>query len=297
MRYAVIDLGTNTFHLLIVEQMRDGRVRRLLKEKLYVRLAEDGIERIGPPAFERAMQAVGRFRQLLDAYDVPPARTRALGTAALRTADNAPAFVEEMYAKTGIRAEVIEGFREARLIYKGVRQAVPWPEGCALIMDIGGGSVEFIIADGERVFWEKSFPIGVAVLYRQFQQHDPATPDEIRTLEAYLQVQYPCTALIGASGTFDVIDLFLLDPTQKPELYGQIAVSDFEPFCNYLLSSTLEERRTMEKMPPERAEMVVAALVLVRFVLHQGGIRDIYTSVYAMKEGLLEELISSPRSV
>jgi exopolyphosphatase / guanosine-5'-triphosphate,3'-diphosphate pyrophosphatase len=300
MRYAVIDLGTNTFHLLIVEQTNDDRVCQLAKEKSYVKLAEDGIESIGSSAFERAMQAVRRFKQLLDAYDVSAAHTRALGTAALRTADNAHLFMNEMYAETGIRAEVIQGLREAQLIYKGVRQAVPWPGGRALIMDIGGGSTEFIIADGERVFWEKSFPIGVAVLYRQFQQHDPITPNEIQTLEAFLEHrlrdlwaalnEYPCTTLIGASGTFDVIDLFVLDPVQKPELYGRIALTDFEPLCDFLLLSTLDARRQMDKMPPERAEMVVVALILVRFVLQKARIREIYTSVYAMKEGLLAEL-------
>lgn len=299
MRYAVIDLGTNTFHLLIVEKTA-GSVRQLVKEKLYVKLAEDGIENIGPPAYERAMQAVRRFKQLLDKYGVPAAHTRALGTAALRTARNAAAFMDEMYLETGIRAEVIQGLREAQLIYKGVRQAVPWPDGRALIMDIGGGSVEFIIADRERVFWEKSFPLGVAVLYRQFHRHDPISTDEIRTLETFLDkdlrdlwaalTEYSCDTLIGASGTFDVIDLFVLDPAQKPELYGRVALSDFEPLCDFLLQSTLEARQKMDKMPPERAEMVVVALVLVRFVLQKGGIREIYTSTYAMKEGLLAEL-------
>lgn len=301
MRCAVIDLGTNTFHLLIAERDAAGIWHPVLREKVYVKLAEEGIHRIAPAAFLRGLAALEGFSRHLKIHDVPQTAVKAFGTAALRTAENADAFLEEARHKTGIQGEVISGDREARLIYTGVRRAVPFPAaGRVLIMDIGGGSVEFIIADREQVYWQQSFPIGVAVLFRRFHRHDPMIEPEVEELETFLAdalqdlwsalEQFPAQTLIGASGTFDVIDLFLLDPVQKPETYGQIGLDLFEPFCASLISSTLAERRAMVRLPEERAEMVVVALVLVRYVLHKTKIRNIFTSIYAMKEGMLEEI-------
>ncbi len=300
MRVAVLDLGTNTFHLLIAESDGAGGWCFLAKNKIYVKLAEEGIHRIGGAAFGRGLNALRVFKTELDAAQVPFAHIRAFGTAALRTAENAPDFLDQATAIIGVRPESIPGDREAALIHKGVSQAVPFPDNRVLIMDIGGGSVEFIIADREQVYWQQSFPVGVAVLWRAFHHHDPIISDEISQVENHLETaladlwqalgRFPCPTLVGASGTFDVIDLFLLDPAQKPELYGHLPVQDFYPLYEKLTGSTLAERRAMPKLPDERVEMVVVAVVLIRKVLQQAGIREIYTSAYAMKEGMLAEM-------
>jgi len=302
MPFAVLDLGTNTFHLLVAERDEAGGWRVLAKNKIYVKLAEEGIHRIGEAAFERGLAALRIFKKELDAARVPVSNVRAFGTAALRTAENAPDFLDKASEILGIRPDIIPGDREAELIHKGVRQAVPFPDNRVLIMDIGGGSVEFIIADREQVFWQKSFPVGVAVLWRAFHRHDPIAPEEEQNIENHLETsltelwlalaRFPSPTLVGASGTFDVIDLFLLDPAEKPALYGHIPVADFYPLYEKLLRSTLAERRAMPLMPDERVEMVTAAVVLIRVVLEKAGIREIYTSVYAMKEGMLAELIA-----
>lgn len=301
MRIAVMDLGTNTFHLLIAESSGQGKWKILVKNKMYVKLAEEGISRIGDAAFERGMDAIREFRRELDDAGVPPENIRAFGTAALRTAENAPEFLDQVWEIAHIRPESITGDREAALIHRGVKQAVPFPDNRVLIMDIGGGSVEFIIADRDQVYWQQSFPVGVAVLFRGFHRSDPITPQEVQHLLLYLEKeltplwealkQFPCPTLIGASGTFDVIDLFLLDQATKPELYGHITLEAFGPLREMLIRSTLAERRAKPKLPDERVEMVVVALVLVQYVLQRSGIREIYTSSFAMKEGMLAEMI------
>lgn len=301
MRVAVLDLGTNTFHILIAEQNGPGGWHYLAKNKIYVKLAESGIHRISDAAFERGLNALRVFKTELDSIGVPAGNIRAFGTAALRTAENAPEFIEKAFGIIGIRPESIPGEREAELIHKGVSQAVPFPDNRVLIMDIGGGSVEFIIADREQVFWQKSFPVGVAVLWRAFHHHDPITPEEIEQVGQYLESaladlwqaleRFPCPTLVGASGTFDVIDLFLLDPAKKPALYGYIPVPQFYPLYEKLVESTLAERRALPLLPDERVEMVVVAIVLIRKVLEKAGIREIYTSAYAMKEGMLAEML------
>lgn len=300
---AAIDLGTNTFHLLIAESPDNDGWTMVHRSKAYVRLAEEGIRRIGPAAFQRGLATLEHFAAILNEHGVPPENVRAYGTAALRTAANGPDFIEEVYRRSGLRVEAISGDREAALICQGVRRAVPFPVGeRALIMDIGGGSVEFILADREQVFWARSFPIGVAVLRHQYPHSDPILAEEIAAVEHFLDEalsdlwevleQQPTAVLIGASGTFDVIDLFLLDPDTKHPLYGYIPAAAFEPLYQQLVSSTLAERRQMEKMPPERVEMIVVAVILVRLVLRRAGIRDLYTSTYAMKEGILDTLFS-----
>ncbi len=301
MRVAVLDLGTNTFHLLIAEGDGAEGWHVVSKNKIFVKLAETGIERIGAQAFERGLNALRIFKTELDAAGVAPAQVRAFGTAALRTAENAPDFIEQATAILGIRPDSIPGQREAELIHKGVCRAVPFPDNRVLIMDIGGGSVEFIIADRERVYWQQSFPVGVAVLWRAFHRCDPIAGAEIRHVEDFLETalahlwqaleRYPCPSLVGASGTFDVIDLFLIDPAAKPERYGYIPVPDFYPLYDKLIASTLAERRAMPKLPDERVEMVVVAVVLIRKVLEKAGIREIFTSTYAMKEGMLAEML------
>jgi exopolyphosphatase/guanosine-5'-triphosphate,3'-diphosphate pyrophosphatase len=299
MRFAVIDLGTNTFHLLIVD--RDGEEWRTVhRERIFVRLAEEGIHLIGPAAYERGLAAVEIFREHLIRFGIPPEGVPAFGTAALRTAANAPDFLREVQRRTGIVAEVIGGEREALLIYQGVRQAVPFPDHPVLVMDIGGGSVEFILADRSQVFWHRSFPVGVAVLYRQFHKKDPIAPGDIAAVEQFLDdtlvefwaalAQYPTATLVGAAGAFDIIDHLLLDPATKPLLYGWIPASGFLPLYNHIINSSLLEREQMHQLSPERREMVVVGMILIRYVLERGGLKEIYTSVYSMKEGMLAEL-------
>ncbi|TNE66887.1 MAG: hypothetical protein EP344_02235 [Bacteroidetes bacterium] len=296
---AVIDLGTNTFHLLIANRHPAGHWQTLLRERIFVKLAEDGIEHIGDQAFARGLEALQRFRQQLDAHQVMPDTVRAYGTAALRTARNAPEFLLAVREQTGILAEAIDGHREALLIYQGVRQAVPFPDNPVLVMDIGGGSVEMVLARGEQVLWQHSFPVGVALLFRRFHKSDPIAEEEIKALEQFLDVtlaqlwdilaQHPTPTLIGAAGAFDIIDHLLLDPDTKPPLYGYIPVERFDPLYEQVIGSTLAERESWEDLMPERREMIVVGLILIRHILRRGVMREVYTSVYAMKEGMLAE--------
>ncbi|MCC6462261.1 MAG: exopolyphosphatase [Saprospiraceae bacterium] len=300
---AVIDLGTNTFHLLIVRRLPAGAWAPVLRERIFVKLAEEGIERIGPAAFARGLAALAGFRQHLDAAGVPPEQVWAYGTAALRTAANAGDFFAAVLAQTGIRAEAISGEREAGLIYQGVRQAVPFSSERMLVMDIGGGSVEMVLADREQIFWQKSFPVGVAVLFRQFHKSDPIAPAEVAAVESFLDEQLaelwaalarlPAQSLVGAAGAFDIIDRLLLDPATKPLLYGLIPAAHFLPLCDRVLASTLAEREQWQDLAPERREMIVVGMILIRRVLNGGHLKQIFTSEYSMKEGMLAEILAA----
>lgn len=298
MKKAVIDLGTNTFHLLIVEPDGAGHFKEIYRKRIFVQLAEESIMRIGAAAFERGLAALREYRNALDEYGIQ--EVRAFGTAALRRAENSADFRAAIQQETGIEVQVIGGDEEARLITEGVRLAVPVNEKPMLIMDIGGGSVEFIIANRSEIFWAQSFPVGVAVLYNNFHESEPITEQEIANVHQFLDTQlhplrmalqqYSVDALVGASGTFDVLEAMLIEVKEHP-LYATIQAKDFYPIYKKIVHATLKERLNIEKLPAKRAELIVVALILIHYVLEQIEITDIIVSMYAMKEGMLVEML------
>lgn len=291
-------MGTNTFHLMIVEKDSAGDWTTLVRHRIFVKLGEEGLRRIGDKAFERGLKAMKTFKTQIEAAEVKLKNVRAHGTAALRTASNAKDFLEKVQAETGIRPETISGEREANLIYTGVRRAVPFPENNVLIMDIGGGSVEFIIANRQEMLWAESFEIGVSILFLNFHKHDPIAPQESLAVEDFLEISLknlwralaanPVRTLIGASGAFDVIDNFLLDPRTKPPTYGYAKIENYKKIADQLIASTLAERKKMPQLSPERLEMIVVAVILINFILQKASIQEIYTSEFSMKEGMLD---------
>ena len=126
----------------------------------------------------RALHTLAGFKEEIELHQAT--EVRATATSAVRAARNGPAFVAEIFAQTGIQVEVIPGDREAELITKGVRQAVPLGRQPHLLMDIGGGSVEFIIADEATIFWKQSFEIGAQRLLDQFFAADPMPPAAVQ---------------------------------------------------------------------------------------------------------------------
>ncbi|MCB0569670.1 MAG: hypothetical protein KDC66_07910 [Phaeodactylibacter sp.] len=298
--HAVIDLGTNTFHLLIAEERPGFAIHEVYRERQFVKLAEEGIETIGAMPYRRGLDTLHHYRRVLDEYGIPAAQVRALGTAALRTAGNGQDFLRDVQEQTGIAVQLISGDREAELIYKGVILAVPPTEEHMLIMDIGGGSVEFIIADQSGIYWAQSFPIGVAVLYRRFHRHEPILPEETQQLEAFLSdtlaplweklKTYPCRRLAGASGTFDVVADFI-GVEGDSALHYVAPATAFFPFQESIVRLTQEERHSLPKLPPERADLIVVALILLKAVIRQAGIEEVVASAYAMKEGMLYEML------
>ncbi len=300
MKYAVIDLGTNTFHLLIIERATTDLSNEIYRERIFVKLAEDGIGKIGKNAYQRGLQALTHFQKKITEHQVK--KIKAFGTAALRTASNGKEFVNEVQSKIGLTIQLISGSEEARLIHLGVNQAVELGDEKGLIMDIGGGSVEFIIADKNNVFWAESFPIGVAVIHNVFHKKEPIHPAEIEMIHAHFEAtlqplfkvlkKYKTPCLVGASGTFDVLEN-LLPLLHKTDLSVSIDVKNFFPLYHKVIKMNMEERRSEEGIPLSRADMIVVALVLVNFIIKKAEIKKIMVSAYAMKEGILWEMVES----
>ena len=304
MRAAILDLGTNTFHLKVIEH--DGEsIKDLYQTKVFVKLAEEGIEHIGEAAFERGIEVVRIYKNEIDEFKTD--KMVAFATAALREADNAAEFIARVAEETGIEIEVISGQREAELIHKGVAQAIQLPERPVLVMDIGGGSAEFIIADRKGVLWANSFPIGAAVLKNRFHKTEPMSSEEQLALQMHLaEVLAPLfkeassrdiDLLIGASGAFESVAEMIAYEYHSPDLLDgllsfQIDLDKYKVMHDRILGSTLEERLEFKGLVPMRAEMIVVAVLLIETVVNTIGIEEMYLSTYAMKEGVAAELAS-----
>ncbi len=291
---AVIDLGTNTFHLIIVKVSADQSFRQVYRERILVSLAEECIDKICSSAFKRGIKALNHFSQKLYTYKVN--NYRAIGTAALRTASNGLEFIAAAKNATGITIELVDGEQEAKLIYQGVQQAITI-EAPVLIMDIGGGSVELILADNKGIIAAQSFPIGIAVLFNNFIHSDPVTREEIENIRAFIihntslffQKNHPCLplkSLIGAAGTFEILNQIL-----ECHYHSPVAITTFHQLLKEIIKTTHQQRLLSPNIPNSRAKMIVGALLLTDIISQQAGIEKILISPYALKEGAISQMI------
>ncbi|HMG15827.1 MAG TPA: hypothetical protein VK590_10285 [Saprospiraceae bacterium] len=297
--YAVLDCGTNTFHLAIVKLREDQSWETVYKNRKFVYLAEDGIHTIGPKAYARGMKALDVFSKELRKHRLKG--FRAVGTAALRNAHNADDFIQQANKKFGINIEIITGVEEAHLIQKGVSHYAPPSEFPFLIMDIGGGSVEFILLEKHQMLWSKSFEVGVSVLYSKFHNAEPISNSEKVELNSFLSdhlrelnlglISYKNIGLLGAAGTFDVIENFggLKIPGTE---CTQVNLDDFYVISSVIQKMNLNTRLDTPEIPSYRAEMIVVALLLIEYVLKSGDISNICIVMGDIKDGILLDLIN-----
>ncbi|MEM4326454.1 MAG: phosphatase, partial [Candidatus Pacearchaeota archaeon] len=213
---AVIDIGTNTFHLLITEVNSEGEFYVKHKFKEMVKLGEGGIDHdvIAESAFQRGLNALNMFAQYIQQHQCN--RVIAFATSAIRTAKNGKDFIEKVKEKTGIEIKVINGNEEAALIYEGVRNGIQLSnQEPVLIMDIGGGSVEFIVANSLHPLLLRSLKLGASRVYETFKPSDPITPQQVTLIENYYYQElqslfeevkeFQVKKLIGTSGAFETI--------------------------------------------------------------------------------------------
>lgn len=306
-RLGIIDLGTNTFHLLIVE--KNGQdIITLFHESKPARIGLGGINKqlITDEAVGRALDVLHLFRSKLDEFAVPHENTSAFGTSAIRNAANKAEFCETILKETNIPITIIDGNLEAEYIYKGVRLGTKLGTVPSLIMDIGGGSVEFIIGNENQIFWKQSFEIGGQRLMEKFMKNDPLAEGSKKKLYNYLDEQliplanavhqYAPEKLVGSSGTFDtLIDIDFQYRTNqwrpKDQTDFSLPIEEFYRAYSLILSGNHAERMAIPGMIALRVDMIVVAVCLVDYVLRSHNIQQIQVSNYALKEGVLASLI------
>ncbi len=300
MRMGIIDMGTNTFHLVIVETDGDN-FKFLYRDRRSVRIGKGGINQgyITEDAMERAITTLVDFKQILDQHKVT--EVQATATSAVRNAKNGKELVSLIFEETGIEAKVISGLEEAELIYFGVSQALSIGNKPALIMDIGGGSIEFIICTSDKVLWKESFEIGGQRLLDLYHRNDPISEFEIIAIKSFLEEElyalfeavekHKPKSLIGSSGTFDTLsDIYChANNINRPENVTEypLSLEGFRTLHNELITKNKAERLLIPGMIEMRVDMIVVASVLLEFLIERLKIQTLRVSAYALKEGVM----------
>lgn len=306
-RIAIIDCGTNTFNLLIAEVQQD-EWKTIFTTKIPVKLGVGGFGK-GVIRAERMARAIDALRSHANTIlNFGVRKKLCFATSALREAENGKDLVTKAKALFNIDIRIIDGEKEAELIYKGVRQSIDFGSDVWTIMDIGGGSTEFVICNRDEVFWKASFRLGVSRLFEQLEPDDPILPEQVERLFGHLRQvlipleealkKYPSQKLIGSSGSFD--SLVSLLHQRKPEQYPpqsgkhyKLDTTDFEELHQELLKSTKAERLKMKGLQPIRADYIVLATLLITYVLNELRFSELWQSEYALKEGAIWEVMNS----
>ena len=223
MRIAAIDVGSNSIHMVVAQVESDGRFRVLDRAKEAVRLGHRTLNsgRLSSEAMDAGLRTLAAFRTLAERQGVT--RFKAVATSAVREAANGGDFIQRVRDEVGLRVRVIPGREEARLIYLGVRQAIDLRGEAALIVDVGGGSVELILTEDAEAVALHSVKIGVARLSEKFLPSDPPKTKEINELQAYLTAQLDpilgrlaqreVRRVVGTSGT--ILNLIAIAAYQR----------------------------------------------------------------------------------
>jgi exopolyphosphatase/guanosine-5'-triphosphate,3'-diphosphate pyrophosphatase len=299
MKIAAIDLGTNTFHLIIARIINNS-LEIIYKVNEPVKLGEDITKEnlIIPSAFERGINCLTQFKVALEDYQVD--LVKATATSGVRSAKNGLDFVETAKLETGISIDVIDGDEEAQLIYEGVKLSGAITKK-SLIMDIGGGSTEFILCDEHELFWKKSYNIGAARLMQLFFKSDPINEFDKQEILNHLTKelgdlkmkceQFKPETLIGSAGAFETFTQMLFPEFKIKDISSaEIPYSAYQQLSKKLINASQNERRKMPNLIPLRVDMIVMASILTNYVLSEMNIQQIRLSTYDLKMGVLNSL-------
>lgn len=306
-RFAAIDIGTNSFHLIIVEVTETGELKFLVTDRKFLRLGSEfgeDLSFISDTEIEKAVAVLKKFSLLANHHK---ASIRAVSTSAVRESQNKLAFIKTMFEQTGINVETIEGTEEANLIFLGMKNALPISDKSVLGIDIGGGSTEFIYGvNGKSVFAE-SVKIGAVRLSRKFFPDFIISDSAIKQCEKYVEEQiklnpYIKTNLdidfaVGSSGTVDTICLIKQaqnKPEIKPRLNGyEFVKTELDEIYNYVMSlKTPAERIKVKGIEAKRADIIPAGFIILKKTFEIFKIKKMILSQYALREGVVYDLIN-----
>lgn len=299
MKIAAIDLGTNTFHLIIAEK-NGSSFQIIYKTNQPIRLGEDITKDnlIIPIAFERGINCLKEFKNTIEKYNV--VTIKATGTSGIRSAINGQEFVNAVKEQTGIEIDIIGGDDEAQFIYEGVKLSGAI-SATSLIMDIGGGSTEFILCDEDKLIWKKSYNIGAARLMQKFFKSDPLNTidknlifehlaNELKELQLICNEHQPQT-LIGSAGAFETFTAMIY-PDLNIDIISvnELPLSAYKKLAIEIINSSHEERTQMKNLIPLRVDMIVMAALQINYIIENLGIQKIKLSTYDLKMGVLKSL-------
>jgi exopolyphosphatase / guanosine-5'-triphosphate,3'-diphosphate pyrophosphatase len=305
MRLAALDLGSNSFHLLVADVHPDGTFESITREKEMLRLGDEvsRFGRITDRVAESAIATVSRFKRIADADGALDVIAKA--TSAIRSAENGSEVVDQLESAAGVDIDVISGLEEARLIFAAIRASVLLDPSPALCIDIGGGSVEFMVGDSAALRWSTSEHLGVGRLTAELVESDPPSKADRKRLEerirSTLEPLEPDIAgfaprmAVGSSGTLNDLAR-MVTAARTGELPAtsnglKIAQADFLDLHERIMRSKTSERRRMPGLEAQRAELLPAGSMLLAIAMDLFGFDELTASDWALREGIVLDAV------
>lgn len=305
--YASIDAGSNAIRMLVAAMDEDGvfHFHRLQYERTTTRLAED-LARTGNlsrRSMERTIDALKKYRRILEGYEV--SGIRAVGTSAVREAANAGEFTRRVFRETGIKLEAIAHEEEARLSAKGVTGFLSSPEKNprSFILDIGGGSTEWMITEGQTLLRSGSIPAGVVKFAGVLAGSGEAALSKMVS-DTAIKLKKAVWPLPGGTGfvitggtasTAASIDL-RLEKYEHEKVHGHgMSIGRLTGIYRLLASLPLEERRRLPGLEPERADLIIPGIGLIIEIMRGFGLNRVIASDTGLPEGLILDLLERKR--
>jgi exopolyphosphatase/guanosine-5'-triphosphate,3'-diphosphate pyrophosphatase len=309
MRLAAIDIGTNSVHMIVVRVRPDLSFEVVDREKEMVRLGAGGLDgrSLTEPAMSAALLALAKFRRIAESHRVD--EILAAATSATREAKNGPEFLGRIASETGIRPRVISGTEEARLIHRAAVYGVDVMRGHAVVIDIGGGSVEITLGGAKRPTLGRSFKIGVIRLTERFVRSDPLAPRDERKLVRFVNSEIDGLAgqiveagfdrVIGTSGTILSLGTMAAhaESGRAPDELRNLRIParQIHRIRKQVVSLGLQQRLKLPGLEPKRGDIVVAGAVLLDTILRRLGATEITLCDLALREGLILDYVERNR--
>jgi len=309
MRIAAIDIGTNSLHMIVVRVRPDLSFEVIDREKEMVRLGAGGLDgrALTPEAMHAALQVMSKFRRLAESHRVD--EIIAAATSATREAENGGEFLDAITQKTGIHPRVISGTEEARLIHLAAVYGVSIPGDAAVVVDIGGGSVEITRGTGLDVETGRSFKLGVIRLTERFVKSDPIEPRDERRMLKHINAEIGeyldqiaaagFDRVIGTSGTIlslgAIVSVQQGRPSGAPQRNRRVSAKQLHRVRKELLALNLEKRLRVPGLEPRRADLAVAGAVLLDTIVRRLGAPELTLCDLSLREGLVLDYIARHR--
>src|SRR5262249_14478881 len=309
MRIAAIDIGTNSVHMIVVQVRTDLSFEIVDREKEMIRLGAGGLDgrSLTPEAMHAALQVLSKFRRLAESHKVD--EVIAVATSATREAENGGGFLQAISEQAGMRLRVLSGTEEARLIHLAATYGVSLAGDVAVVIDIGGGSVEVTRGAGAAIELGKSFKLGVIRLTERFVKSDPLDSRDDRRLVRHIDgeigkylhqiAREGFDRVIGTSGT--ILSLGAIAsaaeglPPGAPLRNRRFTAKQIRRVRKDLVALDLEHRLRVPGLEPRRADIAVAGAILLDEIVRRLGATEITLCDMSLREGLILDYIARHR--
>ncbi len=306
-KLAAIDIGTNSFHLVVVQILENGKFEVVDAEKEVLRLSEGSTtdKKITPDSISKAIDVLNKFAGIAKIHN---AEIIAVATSAVRESANKIEFLEQIKRETGINIEVINGVEEGRLIYWGVLQSVPVYDKRILCIDIGGGSTEFVVGYKGKILYANSLKIGAVRLTKMFFPNYKINNKSIKKCEKWVEGEvypvlkvikdYNIDMVVGSSGTIMATGLMVKalqdsDTTQSILNNYKFSNSNLKEVREIVLTKkSIQERKKINGLDAKRADIIPAGIIILSTIFEQLKINELTISGYALREGIIFDTIN-----